>query len=126
MAHTSIPADSVFAVDLHETYQPAIFMPQQMVIWTGGTDGLLEPDTLFPRYFKYLRAAQTAGLPQPLFVASEPPEQRRAFLRDLAVTHILVNPPRYREMKPVLDGERNLLVSLFDDGRWALYAVRHP
>jgi hypothetical protein len=123
LAHERVPADSVFAVDLHLRYQPALFMPQQMVVWTGGTDSLLAPETLFPRYFTYLKAAQSASADQPLFNRSETRKEREAFLRDLGVTHVLVNPRLYASIKPVFDADPDLLVSRYDDGRWALYEV---
>jgi hypothetical protein len=123
LAHERVSADSVFAVDLHERYQPALFMPQQMVIWTGGTESLLEPETLFPRYFTYLKAAQSASVDQPLFNRSETRKDREAFLRDLHVTHVLVNPRLYASIKPVFDTDADLFVPRYDDGRWALYEV---
>jgi hypothetical protein len=125
LAHTEIPAESLFAVDLNEDNQPALFMPQQMVVWTGGTDTLLEPETIFPRYFQYLKLARDAGADQPLFNTSEPRERREAFLRDLSVTHVLLDPVLYEKMKPVFDADTDLLTSRYDDGRWALYEVRH-
>jgi hypothetical protein len=123
LAHERVSADSVFAVDLHEPYQPALFMPQQMVVWTGGTESLLEPETLFPRYFTYLKAAQNVSIDQPLFNTSETRKDREAFLRDLHVTHVLVNPRLYPSIKPVFDADADLFVPRYDDGRWALYEV---
>ena len=123
IAHEQISADALFAVDLHERYQPALFMPQQMVVWTGGTDSLLAPETLFPRYFQYLKTAQDASVDQPLFNRTESRPQREAFLRDLRVTHVLVDPPLYSMMKPVLSAYADLLAPRYDDGQWALYEV---
>jgi hypothetical protein len=123
LAHERVSPDSLFAVDLHERYQPALFMPQQMVVWTGGTESLLEPETLFPRYFTYLKAAQNASVDQPLFNRSETRKDREAFLRDLHVTHVLVNPRLYPSIKPVFDADTDLFVPRYDDGRWALYEV---
>jgi hypothetical protein len=123
LAHERVPADAVLAVDLHESYQPALFMPQQMVVWTGGTDSLLEPETLFPQYFRYLKSAQSASIDQPLFNTSETRKDREAFLRDLRVTHVLVSPRLYSSIKPVFDADADLFVPRYDDGRWALYEV---
>jgi len=123
LTHERVSADSLFAVDLHERYQPALFMPQQMVVWTGGTDSLLAPETLFPRYFTYLKTAQEASADQPLFNMSETRQEREAFLRDLGVTHVLVNPRLYASIKPVFAADPDLFVSRYDDGQWALYEV---
>ncbi len=123
LAHEHVSADSLFAVDRHERYQPALFMPQQMVVWTGGTDSLLEPETIFPRYFAYLKSAQDASADQPLFNRSETRKDREAFLQNLGVTHVLLDPPLYALMKPVFAADADLLVPRYDDGQWALYEV---
>jgi hypothetical protein len=122
-AERELPTDAVLAVDLHERIQPALFMPQQMVVWTGGTDSLLDPETIFPAYFHYLKLAQGASQDQPLFNTSETRAQRTAFLRDLGVTHVLVNPRLYSSIKPVFEGDADLFVPRYDDGRWAVYEV---
>lgn len=127
LAHERVSADSLFAVDLYERYQPAMFMPQQMVVWTGGnpdTLPFLSPETIFPRYLTYLKSAQDASVDQPLFKTAETRKEREAFLRDLGVTHVLVNPRLYAAIKPVFDADADLLGPRYDDGRWALYEVR--
>jgi hypothetical protein len=122
-AEHELPTEGVLAVDLHERIQPALFMPQQMVIWTGSTDSLLDPETIFPAYFRHLKLAQGASLDQPLFNTSETRAQRTAFVRDLGVTHVLVNPRLYSSIKPVFEGDADLFVSRYDDGKWAVYEV---
>jgi hypothetical protein len=128
LSHIGLPTDSILAADLNEDYQPALFMPQQMVTWTGALDTwpFLEPGKMFPRYFDYLKSARVAGADQPLFNRSESHEQRAAFLRDLSVTHVLLDPPMYETMKPIFDGEKDLLATRYDDGHWALYEVKRP
>ena len=63
---------------------------------------------------------------QPFFNTSDTREQRMAFIRDLSVTHVLITPPLYRGMKPLLDADRSAFVPRYDDGRWAIYEVRRP
>ena len=54
---------------------------------------------------------------------SETRQEREAFLRDLGVTHVLVNPRLYASIKPVFAADPDLFVSRYDDGQWALYEV---
>lgn len=122
LAHTHIPADAILAADLNDVYQPSLFMPQQMVMWTGAMAGIPDPETLFSRYYKHLDRARAASLDQPLFNAGETRNDRAAFVRDLGVTHVLVNPRLYATMKAVFDAD-DLFSPRYDDGQWALYEV---
>jgi hypothetical protein len=123
LAERGISSDAVLAVDLRERYQPALFMPQQMVVWPGGTESLLDPESRFPRYFEYLKTAQDDSEDQPLFNSTDTRDRREAFVRDLRVTHVLLNPRLYASMKPVFDADAALFTSRYDDGHWALYEV---
>jgi hypothetical protein len=98
-------------------------MPQQMVVWPGGTESLLDPESIFPRYFEYLKTAQDDSEDQPLFNSTDTRDRREAFVRDLRVTHVLLNPRLYASMKPVFDADAALFTSRYDDGHWALYEV---
>ena len=89
-AHDKIPVDSVFAVDIADEYQPSLFMPQQMVAWSGTAEGLL-PRIVFAEYFEQYDRAKAAFDEQPFFNARESRLERLAFIRDLGVTHVLVN-----------------------------------
>lgn len=124
-AHERLPADAVFASDLQDPFQPALFMPQQMVIWPGGDSfsSLLSSDQLFPQYVRYLTLAKAASREQPLFNTSETRQERDAFLRDVGATHVLLNFRLYAEMKPIFDAEKDLMASRYDDGKWAVYEV---
>jgi hypothetical protein len=122
-AHREVPADAVFAIDQREQYPAALFMPQQMVVWPGTADGLYEPEQLFATYYGHHRRTRAAYAEQPFFNDRETRAERLEFLRDLAVTHVLVNPRHYRRMMPILIDDPDLFTKRYDDGRWAVYEV---
>ena len=122
-ARERVPVDAVLAVDYREAYEPTLFMPQQVVVWSGAIEGLTEPERIFPEYFEHLERARAASLEQPLFNAGETHEERIDFIRDLRVTHVLVNPRLYSMMKLVLARDADLFAPRYDDGMWALYEV---
>jgi hypothetical protein len=97
-------------------------MPQQIVIWSGGFQ-LINSGQLFAGYFGHLARAKAASLDQPFFNDHETRAQRLAFIRDLRVTHVLVTPRLYREMKAALARDVDLFVPRYDNGAWALYEV---
>ncbi len=122
-ARDRIPVESIFAVDYRQAYEPSMFLPQQVDVWSGAIEGLVEPELTFPGYFKHLARARAASLDQPLFNDAESREERAAFVRDLRITHVLVNPRLHGMMTGVLARHRDLFVPLYDDGAWALYEV---
>jgi len=110
-------------VDYREPYEPTVFMPQQVVVWSAALEGLAEPRRMFPGYFLHLDRARATSRDQPFFDLAETREERLAFIRDLRITHVLLNPRLYSEMKRVFDSDRSLFVPLYDDGQWALFRV---
>jgi hypothetical protein len=124
LARNEVPVNGVFAIDVEERYPSSLFMPQQMVVWPGGTEGLLDAeDQLFAPYFKHYRKTMAAYGQQPLFNDRETRQERLSFLSDLGVTHVLVNPRLYRLMSGVLSRDPQLFRRRYDDGEWALYEV---
>ena len=121
-AATRVPVESVFAVDIDEQYQPAMFVPQQMMTWPGEAEGLI-PRLAFERYYQYFDRAEAAYGTQPFFNDRETRAERLAFIRDLGVTHVLVTPRLYALMSAVLRGEPEVFTARYDDGRWALYEI---
>jgi hypothetical protein len=121
-AQEQVSVSSVFAVDMADEYQPSLFMPQQMVAWPGTAEGLL-PRMLFARYFERYDRAKAAYDEQPFFNTRESRSERLAFIRDLQVTHVLVNPRMHAPMREILAGDPDVFTPLYDDGRWALYEV---
>jgi hypothetical protein len=123
LANADVSATSVFAIDDEERYPSALFMPQQMVVWPGSMDGFVDADDLFGKYLRHYRRAQAAYNTQPLYNDRESRDERVAFLRDLRVTHVLVNPRTHDLMSAVLSRDPDLFRSRYDDGKWALYEV---
>jgi hypothetical protein len=118
-AREQVPVDAIMAVDYREAYEPTLFMPQQIVIWAGA----LEPRRMFPGYFQHFDRARAASRDQPFFDLAETREERLAFIQELRITHVLLNPRLYSEMKRVFDIDRSLFTPLYDDGQWALFRV---
>jgi hypothetical protein len=58
---------------------------------------------------------------QPFFNAVETPAERAEFVEKLGVTHILVNPPHYDEMRPVLDALPGQFALKYTHEKWAVY-----
>jgi hypothetical protein len=93
-----------------------------MVAWPGRAEGLI-PRALFVRYYvRYDRAKATYD-EQPLFNDRETRAERLSFIRDLGVTHVLVNPRLHKLMSVVLARDPDVFAARYDDGRWALYEV---
>jgi hypothetical protein len=118
-----VPAEAILAVDLGQIHEPSMFVPQQVTVWSGAVEGLVDPERIFSVYFRHLARAQAAGHEQPFFNAGETAVERQAFLQDLGVTHVLLNPRMYQSLKPVFDQERDLLTVRLDAEQWALYEV---
>ena len=124
LAHSVVPPEAVFAVDQSEEWPPSLFMPQQMAMWPGRVDALYEPERLFAAYYRHYDRARQKYEAQPLFNDRETREERVEFIRDVGVTHVLVNPRTYAMMTMVLARDPDLFEKRYDDGRWAWYEVR--
>ena len=114
-------------MDRQERYPSSLFFPQQMTVWTGDLE-TFEPieDQLFAAYMRHYRASMARHGDQPLFNDRETREERLSFIRDLGVTHVLVNPRTHPLMTRVLDTDGDMVRKQYDDGAWALYEVRRP
>jgi hypothetical protein len=122
LALEQIPANSVFAVDIDEEYQPSLFMPQQMTAWPGRAEGLI-PRAVFVKYYEHYDRVKVAYEAQPFFNDRETRGERLSFIRDMHVTHVLLNPRVYTLMSEVLTRDPDVFIRMYDDGRWALYEV---
>ena len=123
-ARLQVPPEAILAVDFHQVNEPTLFLPQQVDVWSGASDSLVEPEQIFPVYFKHLNRARAASLDQPFFNDRETRDERMAFIRDLGVTHVLVTPRMHSMMTKALTSDGDLFVARYDDGQWALYEVR--
>ena len=117
----NIPVDAVFAVDRWDPYPPQVFMPQQAVVFPTLDASFIHEDELFPRYYRFFRERMQKYRLQPFFNSVETPGERRAFVQGLGVTHVLVNPAHYEEMRAVLDPLPGQFTLRYSDGKWAVY-----
>jgi hypothetical protein len=93
------------------------------VTFSGFEFSLPNENEILPVYARRYRDAMQHSGVQPFFNDQETPEQRQAFVQDLGVTHVLVDPQYYRTLRPVLDGLPQMFTRRYDSGRWAVYEV---
>ncbi len=60
---------------------------------------------------------------QPFFNSAESDGERAEFVRRLGVTHVLISPVHYDELRPVLDRRPDQYMRRYDNARWAVYEV---
>jgi hypothetical protein len=120
---TQVPVDAVFAIDRWDSYPPAMFSPQQAVMFPTFDATFINEDRLFEEYYRFFYARMQQYRVQPFFNAVETPVERDAFVKALGVTHILVNPTHYDLLRPVLDGLPARYVLRYAHERWAVYEV---
>jgi hypothetical protein len=119
----NIPVESVFAVDRWTPYPPTVFMPQQAVVFPTLDASFIHEDSLFRDYYRLFGDRMKRYHVQPFFNQVETPAERAEFVRDLGVTHILVSPVHYDEVRPVLDALPGQFTLRYDSSRWAVYEV---
>jgi len=124
-AEAHIPVSAVVAMNKWNEYAPSWFLPQQFVTWASPTPVLLHEEDVFASYFRYYHRSLANYGQQPFFNDRESRDERVGFVRDLAVTHILVDPQTHDLMTRVLTGYADLFVRRYDDGRWAVWEVLH-
>jgi hypothetical protein len=117
-----LPADAVLAVNSFNQRYPLPFISQQIVVSPilGST---LYLDIVFPTYYDFLTQSIEQHQTQPFFNTHESLEERIAFVEALQVTHIVVDPMYYDEMKQTLDQWPNIFQVVYDDEEWAIYQV---
>jgi hypothetical protein len=118
---THLPVTAVFAVDRWDPYAPSPFVPQQVVVFPTFEASFIGEDRLFGDYYKLFYDRVGRYRVQPFFNAVETPAERAEFVKKLGVTHVLVNPPHYDEMRPVLDALPNQFALKYTHGKWAVY-----
>ena len=121
-----VPIDAVFAIDRWNPYLPSVFVPQQVVVYPQVEVTFENEDRLFAAYYRFYSERLRTSRVQPFFNAVETPVQRAAFVEALGVTHVLVDPAYYREMRAVLDGLPDEYALRFTGGEWAVYEVLRP
>jgi hypothetical protein len=120
----NISSDGIFAINRWNPYLPTVFMPQQVVAFPGIERAFVHEEELFSVYYRFFAASLAKHRVQPFFNAVETSEERASFVRTLGVTHILVDPAYYEEMRAVLDRTPEQYELRYNDGRWAVYEVK--
>jgi hypothetical protein len=121
---THVPTGAVFAMNRWSLFQPTMYLPQQVVALSGSEFSLPMEDLLNPGYAQAYRESMRDRGVQPFFNDQETADQRGTFIRELGITHVLVDPMYYDSMRRVLDGLPQLVSLRYADGRWAVYEVR--
>lgn len=118
-----VPVEAVFAIDLWNPYLPALFTPQQVVVLPSFESGFADLRKVFPHYYRFFDERMRTYQVQPFFNAAETPTERAAFITALGVTHVLVDPAYYDELRPVLDGLAQQFTLQYAGAKWAVYEV---
>jgi hypothetical protein len=117
----NVPVDAVFAVDRWTPYPPQVFMAPQAVIFPTLEASFIAEDRLFREYYRLFGDRMSRHRVQPFFNAVETSGERQEFVRALGVTHVLVSPVHYDELRPALDRLRDQYALRYDHARWAVY-----
>jgi hypothetical protein len=116
-----LPVDTVFAVDRWTAYPPQVFMAQQAVVFPTLDASFIREDSLFGDYYRVFQERVRRYRAQPFFNTLETPAERTAFVKALGVTHVLVSPADYSELRPVLDGLPEQFALRYQHAQWAVY-----
>ena len=123
---THVPTEAVFAIDRWNPYLPSVFVPQQVVVYPQVEQTFENEEQLFGPYYAIYSERIRESRVQPFFNSVETPAQRSAFIARLGVTHVLVDPVYYREMRQVLDQLPGQYALRFSEADWAVYEVLRP
>jgi hypothetical protein len=118
-----VPVDAVFAIDRWNPHLPSVFMPQQVVVFPQIVVSFEEEHELFGSYYRFYDERIRKNRLQPFFNSIETPAERAAFVEALGVTHVLVDPIYYDEMRPVLDALPQQFALKYSNAKWAVYEV---
>jgi hypothetical protein len=119
----NVPVESVFAIDRWTPYPPQVFMAPQAVVFPTLDASFIHEDSLFRNYYALFDDRMRRYRLQPFFNTAESDGERAEFVRRLGVTHVLVSPVHYDELRPVLDQRPDQYVRKYDNARWAVYEV---
>jgi len=123
-ATNNMRADARLAVNTFSFYSPSTFLPfRTAALPLTQTLNFYYLADMMPEFLRQLDGSVAAKRPQPFFNGDDSYEERREFLSKLDVTHVVVDPMLYSDLKPKLQNLPQLLRPQYDDGRWAVYEV---
>jgi hypothetical protein len=113
---------AVVAANILNAYPLSAFAPVQITAWPITTTyNLIYPNDIAPKFYKHLVPALQRDS-QPFFNLMDTPDERRRFVDDLGVTHLVLDPMVHSVMMPVLSGDPGYEL-LMDHSSWAVYRV---
>lgn len=124
-ANHTLSANAVLAINVLNRYSPSAFLPQQIACWPH--NDVSTPfyfRRILPTYYSFMEKSLRNYQEQPFFNEQETLEERLDFVRELGVTHILVDPMYHNRVGPVLERTPQYFSKVYDDGSWAVYAVQ--
>ena len=123
-AKRSLPADAVVASNGMNAYPLPVFLPQRVIAWPPiATFNVSYPKALSPAYYELFDQAAKKHRVQPFFDAAETAQERSEFLERTHPTHVVLDPPTYRELHRVMEGQSDRFEKVYDDGSWSVFAV---
>jgi hypothetical protein len=126
-AEANLPVDAILASNGLNVYPLPIFLPQRVVAWPPlVTFGLSYPRQLSPAYYEHMDRSVAKYGKQPFFNIQETLNERLEFLASTHTTHVVLDPPSYRELHGVLAQWPDWFECIYDDGEWAVFAVHLP
>ena len=123
---SNVPVEAVFAIDRWTPYPPQVFMPQQGTVFPTLDASFIHEDSLFRDYYRIFDDRMRRYRVQPFFNAVETAEERAEFVRVLGVSHVLVSPVHYGELRPALDALPEQYSLKYDHAGWAVYEALPP
>ena len=121
-----VPVDARFAINHWNPNLPSVFVPQQVVVFPQIEVSFEEEHQLFGTYYRFYDDRIRKHRVQPFFNSVETPSERAEFLESLGVTHVLVDPAYYDEMRFVLDKLPGQFGLRYSSAGWAVYEVLRP
>ena len=117
----NVPVDAVLAIDRWTPFPPQVFVPQQAIVFPTLDASFIREDALFADYYRLFEERMRRYRVQPFFNTVETAEERAAFVQTLGVTHVLIGPAHYGDLRPVLDALPAQFARRYDDAQWAVY-----
>ena len=120
---SNVPVESVFAIDRWTPYPPQVFMAAHAVVFPTLDASFIHEDSLFRDYYALFDDRMRRYRLQPFFNTAETDDERAEFMRRLGVTHVLISPVHYDELRPLLDQRPDQYARKYDNAGWAVYEV---
>lgn len=123
-ARRNLSPHVVLAINALNGYSPSAFFPVHIVAWPViDHSANLFFRGIFPLYYDLFDQAVFAHGTQPFFNRAESLEQRLSWMKQLGVTHVLVDPMVEAMMRPLLQRWPGVFKVLYDDRGWIVYRV---